>query len=46
MINDHTTKAEAGIADATPHSNSSLVPMLIVGLVLTIVGMLIALAIS
>lgn len=47
MIKEHSIKkAEVAITPAHPRSSSSLVPMLVGGLVLTVVGMLAALAFS
>jgi hypothetical protein len=44
MTNRHAAETEFAIAQANPRSSSSLVPMLIAGLVLTVAGMFIALA--
>jgi hypothetical protein len=46
MIRQHRTESEIAIAAADPRSSSSLVPMLVVGLVLTVIGMLAALVFS
>ncbi|WP_283808444.1 hypothetical protein [Bradyrhizobium sp. AS23.2] len=42
----HRTQAVTGKDAANPYSGSSLVPMLIVGLVLTLVGMIAAVVLS
>ena len=46
MIKDHSTETEIVITAANPRSSSSLVPMLVGGIVLTVVGMLAVLAFS
>ena len=46
MIKEHSIETAVAIAAADPRSSSSLVPMLVGGLVLTVVGMLVALAFS
>ena len=46
MVKDHSTETEVVITAANPRSSSSLVPMLVGGIVLTVVGMLAALAFS
>jgi hypothetical protein len=40
------TEIVEGEASANPRSGSSLVPMLVAGLILTLVGMMVALALS
>jgi len=46
MIQEGTKATNVSVTSADPRSSSSLVPMLIGGLVLTIIGMLAALAVS
>ena len=46
MIRKPSTEAEDAIAAADPRSSSSLVPMLVGGLILAVIGMLAALALS
>ncbi|MBX9841128.1 MAG: hypothetical protein K2Z80_04890 [Xanthobacteraceae bacterium] len=46
MIEETVTEAEIASADTNPRSSGSLIPMLVSGLVLTTIGMLVALALS
>lgn len=46
MIKDNDNETNVPLTAADPRSSSSLIPMLIGGLVLTIVGMVAALAFS
>jgi hypothetical protein len=46
MVKKNTTAAQAALASADPRSSSSLIPMLVGGLVLIVIGMIAALAFS